>query len=136
MAARKKADADPPPVDTAPTPVPPEEPAVNPPVTPEPASDTNGNGDIRKPLKMFGYQVARETYVQASIWERVVTLADGSTFTTHDVSVRKRFRDQQTGDWKSSYSFRGSELYAVCHALSQASTWILEARANAANCPF
>ena len=98
--------------------------------------DNNGNGSDRKPVKVFSYMVARDTYVLASVWDRVVTLADGATFTAHDVSVRKRYRDQQSGEWKSLYSVRGSEIYAVLHALTQASAWILEARANASNCPF
>lgn len=96
----------------------------------------NGNGCDRKPVKVFSYMVARDTYVLASVWDRVVTLADGATFTAHDVSVRKRYRDQHSGEWKSLYSVRGSEIYAVLHALAQASAWILEARANANDCPF
>lgn len=112
---------------------PPQEPTTSP---SEPPSDTNGNGSDRKPVKVFSYMVARDTYVLASVWDRVVTLADGASFTTHDVSVRKRYRDPQSGEWKSLYSFRGSEIYAVLHALTQASAWILEARAAANNCPF
>ena len=115
--------------------------AADPPPAPttspsEPPSDTNGNGDVRKPVKVFSYMVARDTYVQASIWDRAVTLADGSTFTAHDVSVRKRYRDAQSGEWKSLHSFRGSEIYAVLHALTQGSAWILEVRASANSCPF
>jgi hypothetical protein len=146
MAKRKTAVADPlaetPPSETNGSL--PEEPptrAADPPqdaTTPpsEPPSDTNGSVSDRKPVKVFSYMVARDTYVLASIWDRVVTLADGATFTAHDVSVRKRYRDQQSGEWKSLYSFRGSEIYAVLHALAQASAWILEARVTANGCPF
>ncbi len=102
----------------------------------EPPSDTNGSLPDRKPVHVFSYMVARDTFVQASVWDRAVTLADGSTFTAHDVTVRKRYRDPQSGEWKSLHSFRGSEIYAVLHALSQASAWILEARASATSCPF
>jgi hypothetical protein len=104
----------------------------------EPPSDTNGygNGQERKPVQVFSYLVSRDTYIQASIWDRVVTLSDGTEFTAHDVTVRKRYRDARDGDWKTLYSFRGSEIYAVLHALSQASAWILEARASASSCPF
>lgn len=112
---------------------PPQEPTPPP---SEPPPDNNGNGSDRRPVKVFSYMVARDTYVLASVWDRVVTLADGSTFTVHDASVRKRYRDQQSGEWKSLYSFRGSEIYAVLHALAQANAWILEARAAANNCPF
>lgn len=96
----------------------------------------NGNGEQRKPVRVLSYLVAKDTFVQASIWERLVTLGDGTTFLTHDVSVRKRYRDALSGEWKSLYSLRGSEIYAVLHALSQASAWILEARADAHSCPF
>ena len=57
-----------------------------------PQSDTNGtdtNGN--KPIMVFSYPVAKDTYVQASVWERVVTLKDGDSFTTHEVSCRKRY---------------------------------------------
>lgn len=96
----------------------------------------NGNGEQRKPVRVLSYLVAKDAFVQASIWERTVTLGDGTTFLTHDVSVRKRYRDAVNGEWKSLYSFRGSEIYAVLHALSQSSAWILEARAAAHSCPF
>jgi len=96
----------------------------------------NGNGEQRKPVHVLSYLVSKDTYVQASIWDRTVSLADGSTFVTHDVSVRKRYRESQSGEWKSLYSFRGSEIYAVLHALAQASAWILEARVSAQSCPF
>jgi hypothetical protein len=98
-------------------------------------TETNGTGDEpRKPAHVLSYLVARDTYVQASIWQRTVTLADGTAFTAHDVSLRKRCKNA-SGDWQSYYSFRGSELYAVAHAVSQANAWILETRA-ANDCPF
>lgn len=94
-----------------------------------PATDANGTGDEpRKPVHVLSYLVARDTYVQASIWQRAVTLADGTAFTAHDVSLRKRCKDA-AGEWQSYYSFRGSELYAVAHAVGQANAWILETRA-------
>jgi hypothetical protein len=95
-----------------------------------------GNGESRKPAHVLSYLVSKDTFVQASIWERLVTVTDGSTFLTHDVSVRKRLRDAQSGEWKSLSSFRGSELYALLHAVAQASAWILEARASTQTVPF
>jgi hypothetical protein len=134
--ARKKQEA----LDQAPPPVESTLPVATTAVTTtcpseSPPSDTNGNGE-RKPAKVFSYLVSRDTYVQASIWERVVKVTDGSEFLTHDVTLRKRYRDVKDGDWKTLYSFRGSEIYAVLHGLAQASSWILEARANATSCPF
>jgi hypothetical protein len=78
--------------------------------------------------------VARDTYVQASVWARLVQLPDAIEFTAHDVSLRKRCKDA-AGEWQSYYSFRGSELYAVGHAVAQANAWILETRA-VSDCPF
>ena len=52
----------------------------------------------------------------------------------HVQDVRKRYKDV-SGEWHSYYSFRGSELYAVGHAVSQANARILETRA-ANDCPF
>jgi hypothetical protein len=99
------------------------------------ATETNGTGDEpRKPVHVLSYLVARDAYVQASIWARTVRLADGTEFTAHDVSLRKRYKDG-AGEWQSAYSFRGSELYAVAHAVSQANAWILETRA-VTDCPF
>src|SRR4051794_39678992 len=94
---KRKVDADPPPLENGTATVPQDLPLTSPSLLSpsETASDTNGNGDARKPVKIFSYLVARDTHVQASIWDRVVTLADGSAFTTHDVSVRKRYRDPQ-----------------------------------------
>jgi len=100
-----------------------------------PKPSSNGDGEPRRPIHVLGYLVAKDTFVQASIWDRLVTLGDGSTFMAHDVSVRKRYRDPQSGEWKSLHTFRGSELYAVLHALTQASAWILEARASMQSCP-
>jgi len=89
-----------------------------------PQSDTNGEGN--KPIMLFSYPVARDTYVQASIWERVVTLKDGNSFVTHEVSVRKRYK--QGEEWKSAHSFRVSELYALAHAVAKAEAYILDLR--------
>src|SRR5438309_704570 len=86
---------------------------------------TNGDGtEPRKPVHMLSYLVGRDAFVQASIWERLVRLADGTEFIAHDVTVRKRCKDA-AGDWQSYHAFRGSELYAVAHAVQQANAWIL-----------
>lgn len=101
---------------------------------PEPASDTNGNSEAhpaeRVPVKVFSYLVGENAYVQASVWERTATRRDGSTFTTYDVSLRKRYKDQRDGQFKSLYTFHGSESYAVIHALDAASAYITELRAG------
>ena len=87
-------------------------------------------------MKVFSYLVGKDTWVLASIWDRVVQLQDGTNFTAFDISIRKRYRDRTSGEMKTLNSFHSSEVYAVVHALTQASSWVLEARAAANSCPF
>ncbi len=54
--------------------------------------------------------------------------AQGGTFATHEVSVRKRYRDAGTGEWKSLHSFGGSELYALANVPERAERWVLDCR--------
>ena len=94
-----------------------------------------GAATERKPAKVFSYLVARDTWVTAAIWDRTVQQAFGGSFTAYDISIRKRYRDRETGQLKTAYSFHSSEVYAVVHALSQAAAWVLDARAAANHCP-
>ena len=80
----------------------------------------SGNGEERKPAKTFSYLVYPDTYVQAAVWPKTVEKKDGGTFLTYEVSVRKRYRDTQSREWKTMHSFRGSELYALAHAVNHA----------------
>src|SRR5690242_2781205 len=107
----------------------PEEPATNPPPgegRPVPEPSVNGEAQ-REPARVLSYPVARDTQVQATVWERLVTLPDGAEFLAHDVSISKRYKTAE-GEWKTTHSFRGSELYALAHAVSQAAAFVLEAR--------
>lgn len=81
--------------------------------------------ESKAPAHVVSYYVAKDTYIQASIWERTVENGENS-FTVFDVSVRKRLK--QDDEWKSVYSFRGSELPFVIRALDRAEGWILETR--------
>ena len=98
-----------------------------------PQPNGNGNGN-RQPVRVLSYQIGQDTYIQASIWDRKVEKKDGTSFITYDVSVRKRYKDQETDEWKSLYSFHATELYAVVHAMMAAGAAILELRA--ADVPF
>ena len=51
-------------------------------------------------MHVLSYLVGRDAYVQASIWERLMRLADGTEFTAHDVTIRKRCKDA-AGAWQS-----------------------------------
>jgi hypothetical protein len=126
MAGRKKAGGS----------APPEDPTANASPLEANANESNaGTEEPRKPAHTFSYPVARDTYVHASVWARIVKLSDGGEFVAHEVSVRKRHKDA-AGEWQTAHSFRGSELYALVHALNQAAAWVLEARASANGCPF
>ena len=126
MAATRKRSGSPPPEDPPASPSPPQ----------GEATESNSSAEEpRKPAHTFSYPVARDTYVHASVWARTVKLSDGAEFVAHEVSVRKRYKDA-AGEWQTAHSFRGSELYALVHALNQASAWVLEARAAANGCPF
>ena len=77
----------------------------------------------KKPVHVVSYCISKDTYIQASIWERTVD-NDGNPFIVYDVSLRKRFKAGDT--WKSVYSFRGSELPFLSRAVQKAEDWILE----------
>jgi hypothetical protein len=106
---------------------------------PKPQDQTNGATAVAEPptdnttgedgpVRTFSYLVYHDTYVQAQVWKKVVEKQDGGSFVTYEVNVRKRYKDSKDREWKTLYSFRGSELYAVKHALAQAEAWILETR--------
>src|SRR4051812_2298853 len=66
-----------------------------------PAAEAGGTtSDPQRPVHVVSYLVARDTFVQAAIWARPVTLADGTAFTAHDVGLRKRVRGDD-GEWMS-----------------------------------
>lgn len=102
-----------------------------------PVSDVNGNGDTNgqseakaaPPVHMISVIVQKDTYIQASIWERTVQTAGGS-FTTHEVSVRKRYKKNGGDEWASAHSFRCSECYAVQYVIRKAEEWILDERSK------
>jgi hypothetical protein len=110
------------------------------PATEPAASETRleGENEIpdRKPLKVFSYRIGADSFVHCSVWQRDGTRRDGIPFTTYDCSIRKRYRDYRDGEWKSYYSFHTSELYAVHHALQQASSFITDLRKLESEIPF
>src|SRR5207237_342330 len=91
--ARKKADEQPaaeaPTVSSPPTEAPSDTNGTSSPDPAPPPENGNGNGG-QKPLKVFSYPVARDTYVQATIWERTITMKGGESYVTQEVTVRKR----------------------------------------------
>lgn len=98
----------------------------------EPSAAPPQNGEPNRPVHVVSVIVQKDTYVQASVWERTVQTKD-STFVTHEVSVRKRYKNGN-GEWASAHNFRASELYAVEYVVRKAEEWILDRRAE--QCPF
>ena len=95
----------------------------------EAPANNNGNGNGRTPIKVFSYLIGHETYVQVSVWQREGKRRDGGTFTTYDLSLRKRYKNSRDNEWTSLYSFAPSETFAAIHALQQATAFVTELRA-------
>src|SRR5689334_21528143 len=70
---------------------------------------------------------SKDHAVTACVWENDATAADGQTFKVHNVSVESRYRDQ-TGEWKSGKSFRGSQLHVLLYCLQKCADFIFAAR--------
>lgn len=90
------------------------------------------NGGKKMPLKTWTFPVGKDTWIQASVWDRIVELANGDSFVTHDIRVQKRFRDARERDpekqWKTLHSYRVSELFTLQHAINKAGDFVLALR--------
>ena len=64
--------------------------------------------------------------LEASIWENA-----GERGITHSVTFERRYRDPETGEWKSSHSYRAEELFMLSALATDAGKKILELRAAA-----
>lgn len=108
------------------------------PVVPPPPPDTHPDApkpvNIGQVVRVFSYPVKEDTKVQAIVYEKVVKGRDGRTFNVHEVTVR-RIWTNQNGDEKTFFNFRGSELYALAHAIERAERYILDLREET-ECPF
>lgn len=101
-----------------------------------PPVEAPDSGDKRLPVFRIGpIATDRNGSVSAAVWENEVNLPDGRTFKVHNVSVEARYREE-SGEWKSCKSFRGSQLYAVIYCLQRASDFILASRDPRNDCPF
>lgn len=97
-------------------------------------TETPEVSEPQQPLQRFSYAVGKDAYVTASVWDRLVQLEGGDSFTTYDVSVQKRVK--VNGEWKTLHSFRAYELAVVQHAVGRAFDFILETRAAKDGIPF
>lgn len=127
MARKRTATEEPPPENQEARPdAPPDQSGTSP-------SETDANAEApqngNKPAYYVSVPVAKDTYVQASVWPKTVQLRDGTSFLTHEVTVRKRYKDAN-GDFQSTHKFRGSELYALQHVIRRSEEFILNMRAT------
>ena len=88
-----------------------------------PPEDNQSEGNGKTPAHVVSYYVAKDCYIQASVWERTIE-NNGNPFSVYDVSLRKR--QKEGNDWKSYYSFRASEIPYVLRAVARAEEWILD----------
>ncbi len=58
-----------------------------------------------QPFKEF-----RARGLTVTIWQNESTTRDGQPIMRHSVTLNKRYRDQQTGEWKDSNSFFPDDL--------------------------
>lgn len=70
--------------------------------------------------------------VQASVFKNEFANEDGSTRTSYSVNLHRRFRDRQSGEWKSNSNFRLAELPQAEAALKLAFAYVAEREASGA----
>ena len=58
-----------------------------------------------KPIKRF-----RAGSVEAAVWKNEQVDQNGQTVERHSVTIRKSYRDKESGQWKQSDSFFPSDL--------------------------
>ena len=101
----------------------------------ETKAESNGNGNHGVVIRTFSYPVSKDTSVQAIVKERTMQLQNGGTFTAHEVCTQKVWVTP-TGEQKSLFTYRCSELYALAHAISRAEQFILDLREENQDCPL
>lgn len=114
------------------------------PTTPTAAREPANPGEPKWPLFKVGpIATDKNNSVVACVWENEHATADGRTFKVHNVTAEACWYDADhenedgtKGKWKSTKSFRGSQLYALIYCLERASDFILSQRDPQNDCPF
>jgi hypothetical protein len=74
----------------------------------------SGNGNTAPLVRISaGHQVS------AGIWENEITV-NGTTKTVLKTTVSRRYKDNKTGEWRSSFSFSRQDIPLVIFCLSKA----------------
>jgi hypothetical protein len=108
---------------------------------PDPPADPLVNGRAAEPghpkqpvFKVGPIASDKDHAVSAAVWQNEITLHDGRKFTVHNVTFEAAWRDSD-GNWKTTHSFRGSQLYVLWYCIERCNTWILAQR-DPADVPF
>lgn len=72
---------------------------------------------MSKPVDTVSVPTGKGTMINAAIWENEVQNAE-RTYTAYSVTIEKRYRDDE--GWKTSKSFKTSELLEVAFAAEEA----------------
>jgi hypothetical protein len=140
--ARKRPQADTPPVEPPPGELPasdtngnlPPEAATTTEPPPDPTTRSpsdppagSGNGEKKRPVIAFRYPTDRSTTIEAAVWPSLITLQGGEQVQVYSVTVQRSYKDQ-AGNWQKNGSYRGHDLPVLLHALERAHAWILDQR--------
>lgn len=75
----------------------------------------------KRPIRNFGpYSVGRDTSVEAACWENQIEVESGM-ITTYNVTIKRSYRDQKTGEWKANQNYRLADLPILIHAIQKCS---------------
>ena len=72
---------------------------------------------MSKPIETLSLPAGKGSTLNASIWENQVQ-RDRERFTTYSITIERRYRDGE--EWKSSKSFRPTELLQIAYLANQA----------------
>ena len=61
----------------------------------------------------------RQGGLSAAAWHNEKQSANGGTYEQQSVLIERRYKDDRTGDWKSSHSYTVSDLLALRHFLGR-----------------
>lgn len=70
--------------------------------------------ESKRPIKEF-----RAGAISAAIWEKTATV-DGRAVPQHSVRIQKRYKDERSGEWKTTGFLRSDELPKVVLVASKA----------------
>ena len=69
----------------------------------------------------------RAGQVSSALWQNDIQVR-GQTIKVLKASVQRRYKDKETGEWKSSMSFSRNEIPLAIHCLQKAFEKIIEAQ--------